>query len=69
MLVHCLRVQKHPKLEKNGCVFGDGHIFFFFFVPGKYMFRVCFETPLTRMISNLKYKWPQAIDKRASLIL
>ena len=28
------------------------------FIPEKYMFRVCFESPFTRMISNLKYKWP-----------
>ena len=28
------------------------------FMAGKYMFRVCFENPFTRMISNLKYKWP-----------
>ena len=28
------------------------------FIPEKYMFRVCFESPFTRMISNLKYKCP-----------
>ena len=28
------------------------------FIPEKYVFRVCFESPFTRMISNLKYKWP-----------
>ena len=28
------------------------------FIPRKYVFRVCFESPFTRMISNLKYKWP-----------
>ena len=28
------------------------------FIPEKYVFRVCFENPFTRMISSLKYKWP-----------
>ena len=29
------------------------------FIPGKYVLRVCFESPFTRMISSLKYKcWP-----------
>ena len=28
------------------------------FIPEKYMFRVCFESPFTRMISSLKYKCP-----------
>ena len=28
------------------------------FMPEKYVFRVCFESPFTRMISSLKYKWP-----------
>ena len=28
------------------------------FIPEKYVFRVCFESPFTRMISNLKYKCP-----------
>ena len=28
------------------------------FIPAKYVFRGCFESPFTRMISNLKYKWP-----------
>ena len=27
------------------------------FIPEKYVFRVCFESPFTRMISSLKYKW------------
>ena len=30
------------------------------FIPEKYVFRVCFESPFTRMISSLKYKWPPA---------
>ena len=28
------------------------------FIPEKYVFRVCFENPFTRMISSLKYKCP-----------
>ena len=28
------------------------------FIPEKYVLRVCFENPFTRMISSLKYKWP-----------
>ena len=28
------------------------------FTPEKYVFRVCFESPFTRMISSLKYKCP-----------
>ena len=31
------------------------------FIPEKYVFRVCFESPFMRMISNLKYKAPQTI--------
>ena len=27
------------------------------FIPEKYVFRVCLESPFTRMISSLKYKW------------
>ena len=27
-------------------------------IPEKYVFRVCFESRFTRMISSLKYKWP-----------
>ena len=71
-----LGVQKRPKLEKKGCVFGhidkfwegnDGQIkkntcknryLGFIFIPEKYVFRVCFESPFTKMISSLKYKWP-----------
>ena len=30
----------------------------FIFILGKYMFRVCFESPFTKMISSLKYKCP-----------
>ena len=30
----------------------------FIFIPEKYVFRVCFESPFTRMISSLKYKCP-----------
>ena len=43
------------KLKKNTCKNAYlGSIF----IPEKYVFRVCFESPFTRMISNLKYKWP-----------
>ena len=28
------------------------------FIPEKCVFRVCFESTFTRMISSLKYKWP-----------
>ena len=28
------------------------------FIPEKYVFRVCFESPFMRMISNLNYKCP-----------
>ena len=28
------------------------------FIPEKYVFRVCFESPFMRMISSLKYKCP-----------
>ena len=31
------------------------------FISEKYVFRVCFESPFTRIISNLKYKWPPGI--------
>ena len=30
----------------------------FIFIPEKYVFRVCFESPFTRMISSLRYKCP-----------
>ena len=42
------------KLRKNACknvYLGST------FIPEKYVFRVCFESPFTRMISSLKYKW------------
>ena len=43
------------KLKKNTCKNAYlGSIF----IPEKYVFRVCFESPFTRMISNPKYKWP-----------
>ena len=43
------------KSKKNACKNAYlGSIF----IPEKYVFRVCFESPFTRMISNLKYKWP-----------
>ena len=29
------------------------------FIPEKYVFRVCFENPFTRMIFSPKYKCPQ----------
>ena len=32
------------------------------FIPEKYVFRVCFESPFTRMISSLKYKWPGSLS-------
>ena len=28
------------------------------FMPEKYVFRVCYESLFTRMLSSLKYKWP-----------
>ena len=31
------------------------------FIPEKYVFRVCFESPFTRMVSSLKYKWPPGL--------
>ena len=43
------------QIEKNACKNAYlGSIF----IPEKYVFRVCFESPFTRMISSLKYKWP-----------
>ena len=41
------------KLKKNAC---KNAYLGFIFIPAKYVFRVCFESPFTRMISNLKYK-------------
>ena len=55
-------IDKFPKghdgqIKKNAC---NNVYLGSFFVPEKYVFRVCFETesPFTRMISNLKYKCP-----------
>ena len=31
-------------------------------MPRKYVLGVCFESPFTRIISNLKYKWPLGIQ-------
>ena len=42
------------KLRKTHALAYLGSIF----IPEKYVFRVCFESPFTRMISSLKYKWP-----------
>ena len=47
--------EKH-NMQKH--VFTLGSIF----IPVKYVFRVCFGIPFTRMISNLKYKWPPGVD-------
>ena len=49
------------KLKKNACknvYLGS------IFIPEKYVFRVCFESPFKRMISSLKYKWPPIIFGR-----
>ena len=32
-------------------------LYLIIFIPEKYVFRVCFESPFTRMISSLNYKW------------
>ena len=43
------------QIKKNTCkITYLGSIF----IHEKYVFRVCFESPFTRMISSLKYKWP-----------
>ena len=34
------------------------------FIPEKYVFRVCFESPFTRMISSLKYKCPPGLFQK-----
>ena len=45
------------QIEKNACK--NAYLgYIFIFIPEKYVFRVCFESPFTRMISSLKYKWP-----------
>ena len=42
------------QIKKNACKNAYlGSIF----IPEKYVFRVCFESPFTSMISSLKYKW------------
>ena len=33
-------------------------------IPEKYVFRVCFESPFTRMISGLKYKCPPVLFQK-----
>ena len=43
------------QIKKNTC---RNTYLGFIFMPEKYVFRVCFETPFTRMISSLKYEWP-----------
>ena len=56
------------KLKKNACKNAYlGSIF----IHEKYVFRVCFESPFTRMISSLKYKWPpgQIIQLSAAQLL
>ena len=46
------------QIEKNACKNAYlGSIF----IPVKYVFRVLFESPFTRMISSLKYKWPPGL--------
>ena len=54
------------KLKKNACKIAYlGSIF----KPEKYVFRVCFESPSTRMVSNLKYKWPPDVLSTADSTL
>ena len=43
------------KIKKNACK--DMYLGSVF-KPEKYVFRVCFASPFTRMISSLKYKCP-----------
>ena len=43
------------QIKKNAC---KNAYLGFIFISEKYVFRVCFESPFTRMISNLKYKCP-----------
>ena len=51
------------QIKKNACKNAYlGSIF----IPGKYVFRVCFENHFTRMISSLKYKWPPGISVTVS---
>ena len=46
---------RDEQIEKNAC---RNAYLRSIFMPEKYVFRVCFESPNTRMISSLKYKWP-----------
>ena len=43
------------QIKKNAC---KNEYLGSIFIPEKYVFRVCFESPFTRMISNFRYKWP-----------
>ena len=43
------------QIKKNAC---KNAYLGFIFTPEKYVFRMCFEGPFTRMISSLKYKCP-----------
>ena len=46
------------KLKKNACKNAySGSVF----IPEKYVFRVCFKSPFTRMISSLKYTCPPGL--------
>ena len=48
----------YGKIKKNTC---KNTYLGSIFIHEKYVFRVCFESPFTRMISSLKYKWPPGI--------
>ena len=52
------------QIKKNACK--NAHLESIF-IPEKYVFRVCFESRFTRMISSLKYKWPP--EQRSSPLL
>ena len=39
------------------------------FIPEKYVFRVCFESPFMRMISRLKYKCPPPMGPEVTAIV
>ena len=43
------------QIKRNAC---KNTYLGYIFIPEKYMFRVCFKSPFTRMISSLKYKCP-----------
>ena len=49
-----LEMTRHTNLQKNAC---KNAYLGLIFIPEKYVFRVCFESPFTWMISSLKYKW------------